>query len=341
MEATSSVPRARPLVDRFARAHATLRISVTDRCQMRCAYCLPLGAPPSRGREEILSFEEIERAAAAGAALGLRRIRLTGGEPLLRRGLDGLVRRLRAVAGIEEVALTTNGLLLDRAVDSLVEAGLGALHVSLDSVDPRTFRRSTGTGASGVRAILSAIRRCRAEYPSLRLRLNAVVVRGLNDGDVERLAGLGRDLGVEIQFVEFMPFFGVAWRPDLVVPGDEIVRRIAAAHSVRSVPRRRAAGAARRFAYRDGGGAFGLVEAVSRPACAACDRLRLRADGSLLPCLFDRAGVDLRAPLRDGAPDDALAEAFRAAVAAKGPGGALAIARGAPARPPRMAEVGG
>lgn len=307
---------------------------------MRCSYCLPDGAPPPRPRAEILSFEEIERIARVGASLGIRRLRLTGGEPLLRRDLPALVRLLRRIDGVGEIALTTNGLLLDAHLDDLVAAGVDSIHVSLDSADPETFHRLTGADPAAIGTILAVVRRCRRIAPHVRLGLNAVVVRGTNDAEVEDLAALGRDLGVEVRYIEFMPFAGVEWSADRVVAGAEVAARVAARWPAREAARSRAAAPARRFAYEDGG-SFAVIEPVTRPFCAACDRLRLRSDGRLYNCLFDAAGVDLRGPLRAGASDAEIAGLFRACVAAKGLGGALEIARQAAAPARVMAEIGG
>ncbi len=328
------------LVDSHARAHRTLRISVTDRCQMRCRYCLPHGAPPPRPREEILTFEEIEAVVRAGASLGITRIRLTGGEPLLRRDLSVLAGRLRRIPGIEEMSLTTNGLLLGENLEAFREAGLDAISLSIDTLDAEDFRVETGIDALG--EILGLLPTLAAS--GIRTELNAVLCGG-HENRIAPLLRLARESAVPVRFIEKMPFDGMVWNESSFLPGTAVENAARGIAPFREIPRRRAAAPSRRFAF-DGGGEFGLIEPVSRPFCSACDRLRLRSDGTIFNCLFDRTGIPTREILRDASLSPAaraerLAVAFRTAVSAKGPGGMLDFEKTRADRARIMAELGG
>lgn len=328
------------LLDTHARTHRTLRISVTDRCQMRCRYCLPHGAPPPRPKEEILTFEEIEAVVRAGAALGITRIRLTGGEPLLRRDLPILAGRLRGIPGIEEMSLTTNGLLLGAQLEAFREAGLDAISLSIDTLDAEDFRIETGVDA--LDEVMRLLPRLAAS--GIRTELNAVLRGGARDR-IRPLLEFSRAGGIPVRFIEMMPFDGMEWNEADFLPGAAVLEEARAVEPFQEIPRRRVAAPARRFSF-PGGGEFGLIEPVSRPFCSACDRLRLRSDGAIFNCLFDRAGIPTREILRDPALSPAaraeeLASAFRTAVAAKGPGGMLEFERTRTDRARVMAELGG
>ena len=329
-------PRAR-LVDGFGRVHTDLRISVTDRCNLRCTYCMPAEVV-FRGREELLDFEEIARVAAVAAGLGVRTIRLTGGEPLLRRDLAGLVRRLVAVGGIEEVALTTNGLLLEEQAADLRDAGLGRLNVSLDALRADAFERiARRPGLDRVLAGLAAAKR--AGFPDIRI--NAVSMRGLTEDEIVPLARFCRREGFHLRFIEFMPLDAdAAWDRSRVLSGAE-VRAILE----RAIGPLVAAGAAdpgqpaRDYRWVDGGG-VGFIDPVTRPFCDRCDRLRLTADGQFRNCLFSTTEWDARAVLRRGGTDAEIAALLRECVAAK----AAAHGIGSPGfeRPARaMYQIGG
>jgi len=306
---------AAPLVDRFGRVHTDLRVSVTDRCNLRCTYCMPLEAV-FKPREDLLTFEEIARLARVAAGLGVRTIRLTGGEPLLRRDLPELVRQLVAVPGIDEVALTTNGLLLADLAEPLRRAGLGRLNVSLDSLDPAVFEAiARRTGLDRVLAGLAAARR--AAFRSIRI--NAVSIRGLTEGEIVPLARFCRDGGFHLRFIEFMPLDAEeAWEQGRVLSGDD-VRALLEREIGPLVPEPAAdpGQPARDYCWPDGRGRVGFIDPVTSPFCDRCDRLRLTADGQFRNCLFSTVEWDVREVLRGGGDDAAIARMLRECVAAK------------------------
>jgi len=308
------------LVDRFGRIHTDLRISVTDRCNLRCTYCMPeeVAFLP---RGELLAYEEIARVAGVAAALGVKTIRLTGGEPLLRRDLGELVRQLVAVPGIEEVALTTNGLLLAEQAGPLRTAGLARLNVSLDGLSEEAFRQvARRPGLDRVLAGLEAAKRA----GFLGIRINAVSLRGITEAEVVPLAGFCRREGFRLRFIEFMPLDAEAgWARRQVLSGAE-VRAILEREIGPLVPRPSpgpgtgdAGQPAVDYAWADGGGIVGFIDPVTRPFCDRCDRLRLTADGQLRNCLFSTVEWDARRLLREGGSDRELADLFRDCVAAK------------------------
>jgi cyclic pyranopterin phosphate synthase len=298
--------RGRPLTD--------LRVSVTDRCNLRCRYCMPrevFGTDfPFLERDELLSFEEIERLVRVLVDLGIRKVRLTGGEPLLRRDLPDLVARLSRIDGIEDLALTSNGVLLGRMVDELVAAGLRRVTVSLDALDDATFRAVSDTTIP-VQTVLDGIAAAQAAGLA-PVKVNAVLQRGVNDDQIEELAGWARDLGVTLRFIEFMDVGTTnRWQRDRVVPAAEVADRIAARWPIEPVDADHPGEVAERYRYLDGAGEVGIIASVTRPFCGTCSRARLSAVGELYTCLFAAEGHDLRALVRGDADDDAL----RAAVA--------------------------
>ena len=294
--------------DRLGRPLGDLRVSVTDRCNFRCRYCMPrevFGRDHAfLPRAEILRFEEIARLARLFAARGVSKLRLTGGEPLLRRDLPELVRMLAGIPGTER-ALTTNGALLEKLARPLAEAGLDRVTVSLDSLDDAVFRAMNDAGfpvarvLAGIDAALAA--------GLVPVKVNAVVHRGVNDHTVVDLARHFRGTGVIVRFIEYMDVGASnGWRLDDVVPGDELVRRIGAELPLEPVPPNYPGEVARRYRYAGGGGEIGLVTSVTGPFCGDCTRARLSAEGKLYTCLFAAEGTDLRGPLRAGASDDEL-----------------------------------
>ena len=307
--------RPAALVDAFGRRHTDLRISVTDRCNLRCTYCMPEDAV-FRPREELLAYEEIARVAAVAAGLGVRSIRLTGGEPLLRRDLATLVRLLVAVPGVDEVALTTNGLLLAEQAEDLSTAGLSRLNVSLDSLRPDVFERiARRSGLDRVLAGLAAAKE--AGFPSIRI--NAVSIRGLTEAEVVPLADFCRREGFQLRFIEFMPLDAEAtWSREQVLSGAD-VREILARDvgPLAPVDGTDPGQPATEYAWTDGGGRVGFIDPVSAPFCDRCDRLRLTADGQFRNCLFSLAEWDVRAVLRGAGSDEAIAGLLRDCVAAK------------------------
>jgi len=304
------VEPASPPRDRLGRPLRDLRISVVDRCNFRCPYCMPEDLYPRDheflAKHERLRFEEIERLVRVFAALGVRKLRLTGGEPLLRRDLPTLVRALAAVPGIEDVALTTNGSLLAAQAAALREAGLHRITLSLDTLDPATFRTLSG-GRGEVADVLAAI--AAAEQAGFaRLKINCVVVRGVNDGQVPALIEHFRGSGHVVRFIEYMDV-GTCneWRRDRVVPSAELRERIAARWPLRALGANYGGEVARRWAFADGGGEIGFISSVTEPFCGGCTRARLSADGKLYTCLFAASGHDLRGALRAGADEGELA----------------------------------
>jgi cyclic pyranopterin phosphate synthase len=301
------------LADRLGRRLRDLRVSVTDRCNFRCPYCMPKEVF-GRGyaflpRAEILSFEEITRVVAAAASLGVTKVRLTGGEPLLRRDLEVLVAMLGEVDGITDLALTTNGALLAGKADRLRAAGLARVTVSLDSLDEAVFATMNDVGVP-VGRVLDGIAAAVAAGIS-PVKLNTVVKRGVNDDGIVELARFARDRGLIARFIEYMDVGTTnGWRLDDVVPAAEIVRRIDAVLPLEPAEANYRGEVARRWRYRDGGGEVGVIASVTQPFCSDCTRARLSTDGKLYTCLFAGAGHDLRALLRAGTGDDALREAL-------------------------------
>ncbi len=304
-----------PPRDVRGRLLSDLRISVIDRCNFRCPYCMPEDQYPRDheflSKAERLRFEEIERLTRVFAGLGVRKLRLTGGEPLLRRDLPELVRMLARVPGIDDIALTSNGSLLAAQVDALREAGLKRITLSIDTLDPAMFRDLSG-GRGEVAAVLDAIGAAeRAGFSSLKI--NCVVMRGRNDTHVLNLVEHFRGSGHILRFIEYMDV-GTCndWRRDLVVPSAELRDRIAARWPLQALDANYGGEVAQRYAFVDGGGELGFISSVTEPFCGDCTRARLSADGRLYTCLFASAGHDLRAALRAGAGDADLAGLIRA-----------------------------
>jgi len=309
------MPDPQRLVDRFGRVHTNLRISVTDRCNIRCVYCMPESVA-FLPRTEVLSFEEIERVARVAASLGVTKLRLTGGEPLVRRDLPRLVARLAAIPGITDLGLTTNGILLAPLARPLFDAGLHRLNVSLDTLDPGRFRELTRR--DGLEQVVEGIIAAR-EAGFDPVKLNAIAIRGLTEVDVVPLARFAREQRVELRFIEYMPLdVADRWERSKVLLADEILETVERevgpiAPAVGADPR----SPSRDYDYLDGGGRVGVIASVSRPFCEGCNRLRITADGKLRNCLFATDEHDLRPLLRGGADDPAIAAAIRASVGAK------------------------
>jgi cyclic pyranopterin phosphate synthase len=300
--------------DLLGRPLRDLRISVTDRCNLRCRYCMPrevYGAGFAfLERGQLLDFEEIVRVARALAALGVRKVRLTGGEPLLRRELEGLVEMLVRIEGIEEVAMTTNGLLLARKARALADAGLSRATVSLDALDDDVLGE-IGDAAVSASRVLAGIDA--AIDAGLRpLKVNMVVRRGVNDHCIVPMAEHFRGRPVVLRFIEYMDVGNTnGWRDEHVVPAEQILARVSEHWPLQALARDAEGDVATRYRYRDGAGEIGVIHAVSKPFCGACTRARLSADGKLFTCLFAADGHDLRALLRSGADDARLRESVR------------------------------
>jgi cyclic pyranopterin phosphate synthase len=300
------------LEDAHGRPLGDLRVSVTDRCNFRCRYCMPAEGMPWIEREQILSFEEIERLVALFVSLGIEDVRLTGGEPLVRRDFPDLVARLRAIEGLGDLSLTTNGYLLAAQARALVAAGIDRVNVSIDSLARGRFFEVTRRDA--LERVLEGLEAI-AAFPQVRpIKVNAVPMPGFGREEVLRFCALARRRHFQVRFIEFMPLDGDrAWRPDDVLSGAEVRAMVEAEHRLRERPREPHA-TARVFEFADGSGEVGFINPVSEPFCADCNRLRLTADGKLRTCLFSRHETDLRGPLRAGAGDAELERIVRAAV---------------------------
>jgi cyclic pyranopterin phosphate synthase len=307
-----------PLVDRLGRVHTSLRISVTDRCNIRCFYCMPNENVRFRPRHEILSFEEISRFVRVVSQMGVRRLRLTGGEPLVRTGLARLVKMLADLPEIEDIALTTNGILLSELAAELRAAGLRRLNISLDTLREEVFQKISRR--EGLDRVLEGIAAAQ-DVGFDRIRLNAIAIHGLTEEEIVPLARFARDRDLELRFIEYMPLDAEQhWQSEDVLDGDAI-RKILETEFGPLVPAGRvhASQPASDFEYSDGRGRVGLIQPVSQPFCEACDRLRLTAEGQVRNCLFSTAEWDARAILRGGGSDDELADLVRNCVFAKAP----------------------
>ena len=298
------------LVDTFGRSLRDLRVSVTDRCNFRCGYCMPRDAygrdHAFLPREEILTFEEIERLVAVFAGFGVEKVRLTGGEPLLRHGLEDLVAMVTAVDGIRDVALTTNGSTLARHARALSAAGLDRVTVSLDAVDDALFRAATDVDFPVAR-VLEGIEAA-ASAGLTPIKINTVVRRGFNEESILDVAGAFRGTGHIVRFIEYMDVGSSnGWRLSDVVTADQILGTIDSEWPLDPVEANYPGEVVNRWRYRDGEGEVGVIASVSKPFCGECTRLRLSADGSIYTCLFGVNGTDLRDPLRAGATNDEIA----------------------------------
>ncbi len=311
------LPITGPLVDAFGRIHDDLRISVTDRCNLRCTYCMPMEGMAFLPAPMLLTFDEIVRMASVARGLGVTSVRLTGGEPLVRRGLPELVARLSTL-GFDDLALTTNGMLLARHAQALADAGLDRVNVSCDSLQAERFGaiRRRGDRDTVLRAMDAA-----EEAGLLPLKVNVVLLRGRNDDEILDFAAFARSTGRTVRFIEYMPLDADgAWDRDQLVPGDEVFRRISARWPLEPTGVPGDSAPAQSFRFKDGNGEIGLVSSVTQPFCGTCNRLRLTADGALRNCLFSDNELDAREILRGGGSDHQLEGLLRRAVWRKLPG---------------------
>ncbi len=308
-----------PLVDSFDRVHTNLRISVTDRCNIRCFYCMPAENVRFKPRHELLTFEEIERFVRVMARMGMDKIRLTGGEPLVRRDLAHLVKKIAQVPGIRDIALTTNGILLAEQAQGLKDAGLQRLNISLDSLSRETFFKISRR--EGLEQVLAGIFEAQ-RVGFKKIRLNAVAIRGITEPEIVPLGQFAREHGLEMRFIEFMPLDADGnWDADQVLSGariraaleKDIGPLVPLAVEDPSQP-------ATDFAFADGLGRIGFINPVTQPFCQRCNRLRLTAEGQVRNCLFSTEEWDARAVLRGGGSDEELAQLVRASIGAKRPG---------------------
>lgn len=301
--------------DTFGRYLRDLRISVTDRCNFRCTYCMPAeifgDSYKFLPRADILTFEEITRLARIIVRLGAVKVRLTGGEPLVREEIERLVGMLAQIEGVGDLTMTTNAYLLPQKAQALRDAGLQRITISLDSLDDAVFQRMNG-GRSSVQKVLDGIAAAeRAGFAPIKI--NAVVERGVNDHTIVDLARWAKDRGYILRFIEYMDVGNLnGWRMDQVVPAREIAERIHAVLPLEPIERGYRGEVAMRFRYQDGGGELGIIASVTMPFCGDCTRMRLSPEGKLFTCLFATEGTDLRAPLRAGASDDELEAIIRA-----------------------------
>jgi len=292
------------LIDTYKRPLKDLRISVTDRCNFRCTYCMPLDEYEWIDKKEILTFEEIARLAKLSIEFGVEKIRLTGGEPLVRQDLPVLIEKLAALEGVEDLCLTTNGALLSERIHALKDAGLRRINVSIDSLDPDKFKRMTKRG--DLNKVLEGI--FAAKQAGLAsIKLNAVVERGVNDDDIIPLVEFAREHGFVMRFIEYMDVGNANnWTSAKLVSKREIINKIHARYPLREVGRDQGSAPSVDYEFVDGGGDIGVIASVTEPFCASCTRLRLTADGKFVTCLFSQLGHDVKALLRGGANDDEL-----------------------------------
>jgi GTP 3',8-cyclase len=305
-ESAFMTSHAHSLFDSFGRVHNNLRISVTDRCNIRCVYCMP-EAVEFLPRQSILSFEEIERFVRVATTLGIDKVRLTGGEPLVRRELPKLVAKLAAIPGVKDLGLTTNGILLAPMARALWDAGLRRINVSLDTMDPAKFQELTRR--TGFEQVIEGILAARAAGFD-PVKVNAVAIKGVTEDDVVPLGRFAREHGLELRFIEYMPLDADnSWERDKVVPAADMLQRIDSEFPL--VPEH-GPEPATTFRFADGApGAIGVIASVTEPFCDTCNRLRLTSDGQFRSCLFSLDEVNLRDPMRAGATDDELAGLIR------------------------------
>ena len=304
--------RVEPLHDAHGRPITDLRVSVTDRCNFRCRYCMPAEGMPWLDRDQLLSFEEITRLVGLFARLGVTDVRLTGGEPLARREFPRLVAMLRGIDGIRDLSMTTNGYLLERDAAALVDAGIDRVNVSVDSLARDRFHEITRRDA--LPQVLRGLEAIAAHESVRPIKVNAVAMRDFTEGEVLGFCELARSADYQVRFIEFMPLDGDrAWTPDQVLTGDELRALIDAVHPLEPLPREPHA-TARVYRFRDGRGEIGFINPVSEPFCADCNRIRMTAEGELRTCLFSVRETDLREPLRAGADDAELERIIRDAV---------------------------
>jgi cyclic pyranopterin phosphate synthase len=301
-----------PLIDGHGRRISDVRVSVTDRCNFRCQYCMPAEGLPWLERDDVLSFEEIARLVAILADMGVHDVRLTGGEPLVRRDFPDLAAMLATIPGVEDLSVTTNGFLLERDAERLVRAGINRFNVSIDSLQRDRFFEMTRRDA--LPRVLSGLAAL-AQFPEAHpIKVNAVAMRGFTEDEALPFAEFARQHPYEVRFIEFMPLDADHnWTPDSVLSGDEIRAAISAVYPLEPQPRE-AHATARVYRFADGKGKIGFINPVSEPFCGDCNRIRLTADGRLRTCLFSLNETDLRTPLRSSASDDEVEQVIRDAV---------------------------
>ena len=321
--------------DGYGRNIDYLRISVTDKCNLRCRYCMPPEGVPSVPRSEVLTLEEISRIAGVMAQMGLKKVRLTGGEPLVRSNVTALMRRLHEMEGIRQLALTTNGVLLKGLLPELIDAGLSAVNISLDTLDREIFRKITGSDS--LREVLQGMD---AAYErGMRVKLNCVPCRELNGGEAIPLAGIARERAIDVRFIELMPI-GLG-RQFTGVPSEELLTQLSEVYGPAHALQETGEGPARYYAFDGFLGRVGFISPISHRFCESCNRLRLTAEGRLKLCLYYKDGIDLRALLRVGASDEALMEVIAGAILKKPRQHSFGVKDGSDAEQRRMNQIGG
>jgi molybdenum cofactor biosynthesis protein A len=303
------------LIDRFGRDHTYLRISVTERCNLRCTYCMPAHGIALKPRSELLTYDEIERLSEILVSLGVRKIRITGGEPLVRSGIEQLCAGLSVLKGIDTLAISTNGTLLEKKARSLREAGVKNINISLDSLRGDRFEKITlrSVHTDVFRGIESAIE---AGFPSTKI--NAVIIRGFNDDELLDFVEFARALSVSVRFIEYMPFPGNNWNQSQYIPFVEMKQRIESRY--RLIPKKHdeiVPGPAKEFQIENSNASVGFITTMSEHFCGSCNRIRLTADGRLRTCLFANDGIDLKRLLRSGASRDVIEDSIRSGVLLK------------------------
>jgi cyclic pyranopterin phosphate synthase len=316
---TTTPETSRPkLIDGMGRTIVNLRISVTDRCNFRCTYCMPADNVEFMDRSNLLSFEEIQRVAQIVSRMGINRLRLTGGEPLMRKNLPVLIKMLNEVDGIDDIAMTTNAYFLKDQAQSLKDAGLKRLNVSLDALDPEKFRDVNRRDC--LQSVLDGLDTAR-KVGFKSIKINAVAVRNFSETEIMSLIEMGRSDGFEIRFIEFMPLDSdKVWERDKVLFGHEIVNMIKENYDLVPIDNSLEIGPASEYNFADGKGKIGIITAVSNPFCDHCNRIRMTADGKLRTCLFSTKETNLKELIRSGATDETIIETLKQAVLVKEPG---------------------
>nr|WP_231604751.1 GTP 3',8-cyclase MoaA [Crateriforma conspicua] len=325
------------MIDRFGRKHTSLRVSVTDRCNLRCTYCMPADTPDYADRDEVLTFEEIERVVRLAVLLGVDDVRLTGGEPLVRAELEKLVKVLHQIDGIRKLSLTTNGILLQRQLERLHAAGLRSVNVSLDALDEESF--ATVTRRPGMQRVLDGINA--AVELGWKVKVNSIAMRDFTENQIVAFGRFARETGIPVRFIEFMPLDADGnWDSSAVLSGAKIVDLFSSKVRPLTPVEGRGSSPAMDYRFDDGVGTIGVIASVTQPFCETCDRFRLTADGQLRNCLFGEDSGDLKALLRSGGDDEAIVELMRRAVEMKRRGhGTDDLSFKRPSRP--MYSIGG
>ena len=305
----------RELIDNYGRIAKKLRISVTDRCNMRCGYCMPKDNTKWFDTTEVLSFDEIIRLSSIFANLGVEKIRLTGGEPLVRPSIENLIKSIAKIGNIKSIGLTTNGLLLQEKVEALKSSGLDSVNISLDSFKEDRFKMMTGV--NGLEKVVNSIQK--AKDVGFDVKINTVVVRGWNDDEVVEFANFARRTGITVRFIEFMPLDGSGiWRNDLVFSKMEMMEKLESnIGKVFPTSDQEMSAPAKLYSFSDRIGTVGFIPSVTEPFCSQCDRIRLTSDGRFLTCLFESPGYDIKSYLRKGASDEELSHRLVRCVAMK------------------------